>query len=310
MHLPRTRRRLGVALALGGALLVGTLGSPLGAGAVVATPYATTTPMIIQEVPVWDLEKDTNKICSSGATHVIKNAAGTFNAVNYLNKAQACGLKVIFAFPETVNYATGTIYPSRVAHWVNKVKNHPATFGYLSVKEPSWSRVTATEIRSMYRAFHAADPTKPVVALFGDMPGFGTRRNPYTTGMANIVMFDWYPVETTNGTNSIYLAGATKWFPRARSIVNHVTPGRPIWLMVQTHKYLRPASHKKQRPTQAQLWRQVNDGFRLLGASGIAFHTWRNTNYTRDQLRDPQMVAWISALAWQVKSGTFTPTSY
>ena len=55
--------------------------------------------MILQEVPVWDLEKNTNGICTSGATHVIKNAAGTFNAINYLNKAQACGLKVIFAFP-------------------------------------------------------------------------------------------------------------------------------------------------------------------------------------------------------------------
>lgn len=308
MRIPRPGPRRGVALAVLGALLVGTLGSPIGAGAVVATPDTTKAPLIIQEVPVWDLEKNTHGICTAGATHVIKNAAGTFNAINYLNKAQACGLKVIFAFPETVSYATGTVYPSRVARWVNKVKRHPATFGYLSVKEPSWSRVTATEIRSMYRAFRAADPTKPVVALFGDMPGFGTRRNPYTTGMANIVMFDWYPVETTNGTNSKYLTGATRWFPRAKSIVNRVTPGKTVWLMVQTHKYLKPATHKKQRPTQAQLWRQVRDGFALLGAKGIAFHTWRNTNYTRDQLRDPQMVAWISALSWQVKSGTFTGT--
>ncbi len=305
MRIPRARPPLAVALVIGGALLVGSLGSPADAGAITPLSYAPTTPLVLQEIPVWDLERNTNGICRSGATHVIKNAAGTFNAINYLNKAQACGLKVIFAFPSTINYSTGVVYPSRVAAWVRKVKNHPATAGYLSVKEPSWSRISAAEIRVMYRAFRAADPAKPVIALFGDIPHFGTTRNPYTTGMANIVMFDWYPVETTTGTNSVYLGGASKWFPRARSIVNRVTPGRPIWLMVQTHKYLRPATHKKQRPTQAQLWREVREAFTLLGAKGIAFHTWRNTNYTRDQLRDPQMVSWMSTLFVQVKAGTF-----
>jgi hypothetical protein len=305
MRTPRTRPRLAVALVVSGALLIAALGGPIGAGAVVAPPYPTTAALVLQEIPVWDLEKNTNGICTSGATHVIKNAAGTFNAINYLNKAQACGLKVIFAFPDTVNYGTGVVYPSRVARWVNKVKNHPATFGYMSVKEPSWNRINASEISALYRAFHAADPAKPVIALFGDMPGFGTSRNPYTRGMANIVMFDWYPVETTNGTNTVYQTGATKWFPRAKAIVNRVTPGRPIWLMVQTHKYLKPASHKKQRPSPTTLARQVRDGFALLGAQGIAFHTWRNTNYTRDQLRDPAMVSWMKTIMGQIKDGTF-----
>ncbi len=305
MRIPRPKPRLTVALTLGGALLVGTLGSPTGAGAVVGPAYPSTAALVLQEVPVWDLEENTNGICTSGATHVIKNAAGTFNVVNYLDKAQACGLKVIFAFPETVDYATGVVNPTRVAGWVTKVSSHPATFGYVSVKEPSWSGIDASEIRTMYRAFKAADPSRPVITLFGDMPGFGTSRNPYTTGMADIVMFDWYPVETTTGTNSIYLAGGAKWFPRAKSIVRKASPGRPIWLMVQTHRYLTPAAHKKQRPTQSQLWRQVRDGFALLGARGIAFHTWRNANYTRDQLRDPQMVAWMTALFAQVKAGTF-----
>jgi hypothetical protein len=87
--------------------------------------------------------------------------------------------------------------------------------------------------------------------------------------------------------------------------VRRVTPGRPIWLMVQTHKYLRPATHKKQRPSPTTLARQVRDGFNLLGATGIAFHVWRNTNYTRDQLRDPTMVSWITTLMAQVRAGTF-----
>ena len=43
-------------------------------------------------------------------------------------------------------------------------------------------------------------------------------------------------------------------------MVNAKTPGMPIWLMVQTHKYLGPTCHKKQRPTEAQLRRQVRRG--------------------------------------------------
>ena len=266
---------------------------------------ASPPPTVIQEVPTADLQANKNGICTMGATLVIKNASGTFNAPNYLSVARACGLKVIFAFPDTVNYTTGTVYPSRVAAWVNKVKNDPNTWGYLSVKEPNLSHVSATEIRSLYNAYKAADPAHPVMALFGDIPHFGASTNPYWTGMANVVMVDWYPVETTNGTNTVYLTGATTWFPKVRALVAKVTPGVPVWLMVQTHKYLAPATHKKQRPSWTYLTREVREGFTYLGARGIAFHTWRNTNYNIDESRDPQMVSWMKSIAASIKAGTF-----
>lgn len=291
-------------LALAVALVATGLVFAAPASAVTVT-YSTTAPIILQEVPSADLAANTNGICTSGATHVIKNAQGTFNIANYASLAASCGLQVIWSFPDTVNYSTGTVYPSRVAAWVKKVKNLPNTWGYLSVKEPNWNRINTAEIRSLYRAFHAADPAHKVMALFGDVPHFGTSTNPYATGMADAVMVDWYPVETTNGTNSMYLTGASTWFPKVRAKVAKVTPGVPIYLMVQTHKYLRPATHKKQRPTQAQLSREVRDGFVYLKASGIAFHTWRNTNYTKDQFRDPVMVGWMKNLASQIRAGTF-----
>lgn len=267
--------------------------------------YSPSTNFILQEVPTADLLNNTNGICHSGANIVIKNAQGTFNRTYYAQVATACGLRVIWSFPDTVDYSTGTIYPTRVATLVKQVKTLPATYGYLSVKEPSWHHVSGTEIRTLYKAYRAADPYHKVIALFGDVPHFGTTANPYWTGMANIVMVDWYPVETTDGTNSIYLTGASTWFPKVRAKVAAVTPGRPIWLMVQTHKYLKPTTHKKQRPTQSQLSREVRAGFAYLHASGIAFHIWRNTNYTIDELRDPQMVYWMTTLIGKVRAGTF-----
>lgn len=269
------------------------------------TAYSTSVPIILQEVPSWDLAANTNGVCTSGATLVIKNAQGTFNPVNYATLAAACGLRVIWAFPDTVDYATGTIYPGAISALVDQVKDLPNTWGYLSVKEPNWSHITAPEIRALYHAYKVADPAHKVMALFGDVPHFGTSSNPYTAGMTDVVMVDWYPVETSNGSDSTYLTGATRWFPIVRSKVAAVTPRVPIYLMVQTHKNLGPATHKKQRPTQAQLWREVRDGFTYLRASGIAFHVWRNNNYTLDQLHDPRMVASMGTLAAQLKAGTF-----
>ncbi len=285
------------------ALALTTVASGMDAPA--ARAVVASTPTILQEVPAADLLANRNGICTTGATHIIKGVVSATDIGSFVSAAEHCGLKIFWYFSETVDYATGRVYPSRIASWVSKVKGYAATAGYLSVKEPSWNGIDAAEIRSLYAALKAADPTRPVVALFGDTPNFGTSKNPYTAGMADIVMVDWYPVETTDGRNSIYLTGAATNFPLVRSVVEARTPGTPIYLMVQTHKYTKPATHKKQRPTQDQLTRQVVEGYRYLGAAGIAFHIWRNANYDIDEYRDPQMVAWMTALIGRIEAGEF-----
>jgi len=296
--------RLIVPLLIAG--LLWTAGAAAGprtaSGAVV---YSRGTPMILHSVTLADLKENTHGVCTAGFTFVIKNAAGPNNAVNFLDAAQRCNLKVIYHFGDTVDESTGTVYPSRVPYWVDLVKAHPALWGYLSVKEPSWTGVSGSEIQSLYRAFKAADPKHPVLALFGDIPHFGESVNPYTAGMADVVMVDWYPVETTNGSDTIYLSDGPKWFAKVKSVVEAKTPGRPTWLEVQTFKYLGTPTHKKQRPSQSLLWRQVRDGFNYLKASGIAFQVWKNTAYDTDQLRDRQMFTWMKTLKSEVRAGTF-----
>jgi hypothetical protein len=300
-----TTARRALPLVAAGLLLIGSLGV---AGTASATmTYSTATPMILHNVIPDDLWTNKNGVCTGHFTHVIRNVLGVSNATNYLNAAQHCGLKALLYFSSTVS--GGTVYPSRVAALVNAVKDHPALFGYLSVKEPSWVGINKYEIRAMYNAFHAADPNHPVVALFGDVPHFGYSANPYTAGMADIVMVDWYPVETGNGgrsmTGTSYVYGTPTFFRRIRDLVQLKTPGTPVWLMVQTFKYLAPTYHKKQRPSQSLLYRQVREGFTYLGADGISFHTWTNSGYNIDQRRDPTMVSWMNTLAAQIQAGTF-----
>jgi hypothetical protein len=290
----------------------GAVSDPLDAAAATAGQVATAateTPMVLQNVTLADLVANKRGICNGGFTHVIKSAAGPNNARNYLNAAEACGLKVIFTFPDTVNYSLGRVYPSRVAKWVSIVKDHPALFGYLTVKEPSWNRISASEIRSLYAAFRKADPNHPVLALFGDIPHFNQKGNTWGKGMADILMVDWYPVETARSgcsrTGSKMLTSGPRHLRHVRSVVDLKTPGTPVWVMVQTHKNLAPTCHKKQRPTEAQLRRQVREAINSAAAVGIAFHTFDNSSYTKDERRDPAMVGWMRTIANQVHAGTF-----
>ncbi len=304
-----TLRRLGPRFATGllmASLALGTIGA---AGASAVTGYSTATPMILFNVPPEDLMANRHGICNGKFQYVIRTAGGVAGAIRFLDAAQHCGLKAILFFSDTANHSTGKVYPSRVAALVKGVKNHPALYGYLTVKEPSWVHISGAEIRSLYRAFKAADPSRPVVALFGDIPHFGAKANPYTAGMADIVMVDWYPVETArNGcsrSGTHYITTGPKWLKKVHAKIAAVTPGTPAWLMIQTHKYLAPSCHKKQRPTEAQMRRQVRDGLQYLKATGIAFHTFRNTNYSTDLHRDAKMVSWIKTLSGQIHAGTF-----
>lgn len=300
----RMARRIGL-LAVAASLLVGVAGAP----AASAASYARSTPMILQNVPPAELLANRHGICDGDFKLVMNNVGGVAGALRHLDAAAACGLKAILFFSTTADHSRGLVYPSRVAALVKGVKDHPALYGYLSVKEPSWVGISASEIRSLYKAYRAADPTHPVVALFGDIPNFGSSRNPYLTGMADIVMVDWYPVETANRgcsrTGTTYITNGPKWFKLVAAKVQAVTPGRPVWAMVQTHKYLAPICHKKQRPTEAQLRRQVRDALVYLGADGVAFHTFRNTNYQSDLYRDAAMVRSMKTISRQIAAGTF-----
>ena len=228
------------------------------------------------EVPVADIAA----LGSPRPTILVKAFSPPMDPVTYLDEAAKYRQKVLVYFTDTVNYSSGTIKTSVISGWVAKVKNHPSLYGYLSVKEPSWNGISLGEMRSLYGAYRAADPGHPVVALLGDTPHFGTTANPWATGVANILWVDWYPVTYSRG----YIGTASVNFPKIKNYVAAATPGTPIWLMVQGHAY-RPGD--KRSPTAAELRRQVSDGFRYLGAAGIAFYTWKNPLYSSDFARNP-----------------------
>src|SRR6186997_3288386 len=142
-----TKRR-GALSRLATGLLTATLaaGAFGAASATATTYYSTDTSAIIHNIPPEDLLANKGGVCNGAIDISIRNTSGAAGALRYLDAAQACGLKALLHFSTTTS--GGTVYPSRVAALVNAVKDHPALFGYLSVKEPSWIGIRATEIRS------------------------------------------------------------------------------------------------------------------------------------------------------------------
>lgn len=304
----RRLRRL-LAYPIAASLAAALLGSSAGVLPAAAATYPTDTNMILHNVPPEDLRANSRGICDGDFNIVVRNVGSAAGAINYLDAAQACGLKAVL-FLSTTTTAAGKVYPTRAGAFARAVRGHPALYGYLSVKEPGGTRVSAAEIRALYKAYKKFDKNHPVVGLFGDIPHFGGKTNPYTAGMADIVMVNWYPVETArrgcSASGTSYIPNGPKWFrTKVYPTVKAMTPNAPIWVMVQTHKYTAPACHKKQRPTVALLNRQVREALGYARATGIAFHVFKNVNYRIDQSRDQPMVNAMKTISRQVRAGTF-----
>lgn len=259
-----------------------------------APTYRTSTPFATWEVPVGDI----GSLGSPRTNVIVKAFSPGMNVVKYLDTAQAHGQKVVLYFMDTVDYSTGTVHPDKVAAWVNQVKSHPAVYGYLSVKEPSWNGISVSEMRSLYKAYRAADAHHPVIALLGDIPHFGTSANPWASGISNILWVDWYPVTYSRG----YIATASTWFPKVRAYVNKVTPGTPIWLQIQGHGY---RAGDRRTPTSAEFTREVRDGFTYLKADGIVFYPWNIPTYDSDLKRNSSLWSTARSIVAHVRAGTF-----
>ena len=295
---PRRSGARAALLALG--LLVGLVASTAAPATTRAAdpvpPYSSSAPLVLWEV----LAAQIPTAPTLGTDYLVKSFSPGMDPVPFLDAAQARGWKVIFHFNDTVNYGAGTVYPSRVAPWVAKVKDHPALAGYLIVKEPSWSGISVSEMRSLRNAFRVADPNTDhrIFADYGDSPHFGTSANPWAAGIADVLIMNWYPVRISKG----YVPDAAKWFPKMRAYVNSVTPGTPIWIMTQAFG---ATKYDQRTPSSAEMEREVGEAFRYAHADGLVFYTWANTLYDHPLSTNTTLKAKITSLIGQIRAGTF-----
>ncbi len=259
--------------------------------AVAALGYPTDAPFAMWNVPVTDLAA----VQRLGVRYVVMATPGTPKVTDYLATAKSLGLKVIVYVADAAT--TSGVNATSIADKVTLVRSSSAVFAYLSVAEPAQLGLSLSQLRTLYQTFRRYDSTKPVMAMFNRLPEFGSSTNPYDTGVADIVGFDFYPVKTDG-----YKTSAPKVFPAALAIVNQRTPGVRTWLMVQGHSNL---SGGLVAPTPDQLEQQVRDGFTYLAARGIIYHTWRSTWYDTVIADRSDLQARILSIYTRVRAGTF-----
>lgn len=302
-----TQRRLAVlplTFVLALVALLGPLGGPGSVAAVdpAPLPYSTSMPFAL-----WEVGADQVATAPTlGTGYLVKSFSPGMTPLTYLDAAAARGWKVILYFNETVDYATGTVYPARVAAWVNQVKNHPALAGYLTVKEPSWSGISVAEMRSLRNAFRAADPdpTHRIYADFGDSPHFGTSANPWATGIADTLIMNWYPVRISKG----YVPDAKLWFPKVRQVVDSVTPGAQLWIMAQAFG---ATKFDERMPTAIELEREAGEAIRFASTDGLVFYSWRNSWYEWVLGTSSTLQARIASIITRARAGTLVvPTTW
>jgi hypothetical protein len=132
---------------LAAAVAVLALSAVSGPAPLAAAPPGT--PFATWEVPRGDIAK----LGSPRTELLVKAFSPTMDPIAYLDEAAGHGQRVIVYFTETVNESTGTVVVSKVGPWVNLVKDHPALWGYLTVKEPSWIGISLAEMRALRSAY-------------------------------------------------------------------------------------------------------------------------------------------------------------
>ena len=221
-----------------------------------------------------------------------------------MDQASASGLKVLAWFPGT--YALGMSNPAALDPWVAIVKTHPALYGYVSVIEPGASNLhlPISTLQGLYRRLKALDPLHPVIVSYGHLPWFGTDANPFSAGVADSIIAEWYPVVFPS------MSYPTGWVTSTASILRNVratvaakAPGTPIWLTIQMHEYL--PSNKRQ-PSFAEVVRQIDGGFDLAGVDGLVFYPWHSsTLFTGDLSRNAALQDSVQVAIGWLRSGHF-----
>jgi hypothetical protein len=221
---------------------------------------------------------------------------------DYLDRAHSQGMRVVMAMNDVTPEGDGFISSAEVRRlqaWVRRARNHPALFGYLTVREPIRQGISVSEIQRLRRVIKRLDRVHPVIALMGGTSERNWGSN-WTAGMADMLWVNFYPVQCSGVR---FLQGAQANFTRVRTDVNKDTPGTEIWLLTQGHGY-RPGN--RCQPTPDELTKQVQNGFRYLKADGILFYIWSGpAAYSGDLSRSPALQERIKLIMRQIRTSTF-----
>ncbi len=188
-----------------------------------------------------------------------------------LDAAQRHNMRVIVHLDEVNGFLWS---PERLAHEdfiaafrdaVGTVRNHPATYGYYLVDEPSPTPENSRNIEIAKRSIEAIDPAHPGFScLLGDYPPL------YRQVGYHVLLVDIYPVSGSNRLQGGALDGYIAAVDRARE----TAAGKPMWVIPQAFGFGQPKPHSIPAPNEISLmvWEAIAHG-----AKGIMYFIYQST---------------------------------
>lgn len=230
---------------------------------------------------------------------------GLVSVRKFLDQAQSAGLKVVMdgGFSYTAWGFTDDDWESlpagkrpvwqkeRVQNWINALKDHPAIYAWDISNEfgenlpsgavsnnPDWpkSMITLAQLKQARADVLAVDPTRPIMARvhgwdIGEMP-------PYVSAMldsriADVISLNLYSNYLYNGKLQWpdVIKDGGKYFVDS---IKKRAPNTKIWLALATFEYL----DTFQRPTPADLSRDMKYTLQISDLDGISFFCWGPVN--------------------------------
>jgi len=212
-----------------------------------------------------------------------------------LDRANARGMKLIMNFTE--NSAWGYAYGEMGAHqapqwqkaevqaYVRAIMKHPALFGYDVSNEAGENlpnggtfRITSAQMKEAADSVRAIDALRPILIrmhYWDRFDGDFTEKNPFTDGIADIVMLNLYSNWSADGAkvgipNMISLS--------AQDLVDKirgVDPDAKVWLALGAFR----ESPFFLRPSASDLARDIRSALTVKGVTSISFFGWGPERY-------------------------------
>jgi hypothetical protein len=225
----------------------------------------------------------------------------------YMDAAARHGLRVLlplYLFVKDRTTGTFTRIPKEpfldvpgATRFVERWKNHPATWGYLLVDEPELHGITKAFQREMYSFLKGLDSQKLAVSAFSFNTSEEKIRSSFDDGAFDVMEFHWYLDVTTATTPEQWERDARR---RVRLLEKYRTRRFPIIVTLQTFEW---KSGRFNSPV-GKLARYA-ELFRRLGI-GDGFGAWAYWTGRDDDLRkNPQLFEEAATLFRKLERGDF-----
>jgi len=169
-----------------------------------------------------------------GVNLYIQGCANETTALSSLDRAQKYGIKVFLSlgYPRDTKGDQLKIWKIRMANILTeKVKNHPALFGYFLIDEPAWAGKSLNNLTKAYEGFKDLDPYHPV--WINAAPRGSIEVHKQYSKAADIYGLDIYPVPYPGGHSGMEDKGLTCVGKYAQMYYDAVGQNKAIWMALQ-----------------------------------------------------------------------------